>query len=171
MCIRRRCLWPSRKDCVVARYAAWEHFRTALIRSPSLYKGLPGRDGGYEAGPCGYGLYRQLTGLEHACIVVAPSLIRDAAMLAKLHRAGELTAMWVPDASHEAMRDPVRATRFRLLFHQPACLRSIPDNKPSRKCHDVSLNSCLGSIGVSRNSHPSRQKSVSVSQLGANPSP
>ena len=93
-----------------------------------LYKGLPGRDGGYEAGPCGYGLYRQLTGLEHACIVVAPSLIRDAAMLAKLHRAGELTAMWVPDASHEAMRDPVRASRFRLLFHQPACLRSIPDN-------------------------------------------
>jgi transposase len=75
----------------------------------------------YEAGPCGYGLYRQLTGLGHDCIVVAPSLIpmkagdrvktdrRDAAMLAKLHRAGELTAVWVPDAAHEAMRDLVRA--------------------------------------------------------------
>ena len=75
----------------------------------------------YEAGPCGYGLYRQLVELGHDCIVVAPSLIpvkagdrvktdrRDAAMLAKLHRAGELTAVWVPDAAHEAMRDLVRA--------------------------------------------------------------
>ncbi|MFY9876502.1 MAG: transposase, partial [Rhodomicrobium sp.] len=83
----------------------------------------------YEAGPCGYGLYRQLTGLGHDCIVVAPSLIpvkagdrvktdrRDAAMLAKLHRAGELTAVWVPDAAHEAMRDLVRAraTAVRVL--------------------------------------------------------
>lgn len=72
----------------------------------------------YEAGPCGYGLHRQLTELGHACEVVAPSLIpvksgdrvktdrRDASMLAKLHRAGELTAVWVPDESHEAMRDP-----------------------------------------------------------------
>lgn len=75
----------------------------------------------YEAGPCGYGLHRQLTELGHDCIVVAPSLIpmkagdrvktdrRDAAMLAKLHRAGELTAVWVPDPAHEAMRDLVRA--------------------------------------------------------------
>jgi transposase len=70
----------------------------------------------YEAGPCGYGLHRLLSGLGHNCTVVAPSLIpkkpgdrvktnrRDAAMLAKLHRAGELTAVWVPDAAHEAMR-------------------------------------------------------------------
>lgn len=83
----------------------------------------------YEAGPCGYGLHRQLTGLGHSCIVVAPSLIpmkagdrvktdrRDAAMLAKLHRSGELTAVWVPDAAHEAMRDLVRAraTAMRVL--------------------------------------------------------
>jgi transposase len=83
----------------------------------------------YEAGPCGYGLYRQLTSLGHDCIVVAPSLIplkagdrvktdrRDAAMLAKLRRAGELTAVWVPDASHEAMRDlaRARATAVRVL--------------------------------------------------------
>jgi transposase len=85
-----------------------------------------GRDGKelrfcYEAGPCGYGLYRQLTEMGHECIVVAPSLIpmksgdqvktdrRDAVMLARLHRAGELTAVWVPDAAHEAMRDLVRA--------------------------------------------------------------
>lgn len=75
----------------------------------------------YEAGPCGYGLYRQATGLGHACMVVAPSLIpktpgrrvktnrRDALSLAGLHRAGQLTAVWVPDAAHEAMRDLVRA--------------------------------------------------------------
>jgi transposase len=75
----------------------------------------------YEAGPCGYGIQRQLSVLGHHCIVVAPSLIpkragdrvktdrRDAASLAKLHRAGELTAVWVPDAGHEAMRDLVRA--------------------------------------------------------------
>ena len=83
----------------------------------------------YEAGPCGYGLQRQLEGLGHACVVVAPSLIpskpgdrvktdrRDAVALAKLHRAGELTAVWVPDAAHEAMRDLVRAraTAVRVL--------------------------------------------------------
>jgi transposase len=74
----------------------------------------------YEAGPCGHGLHRFLTALGHACTVVAPSLIpikprdriktarRDAVMLA-LHRAGELTEVWVPDAAHEAMRDLVRA--------------------------------------------------------------
>jgi transposase len=74
-----------------------------------------------EAGPCGYGLHRQLVGMGHDCIVVAPSLIpvkagdrvktarRDAVMLAKLHRAGELTAVRVPDAAQEAMRDLVRA--------------------------------------------------------------
>jgi transposase len=75
----------------------------------------------YEAGPCGYGVYRHLVGLGHDCLVVAPSLIpkragdrvktdrRDAVALAQLHRAGELSAVWVPDAAHEAMRDLVRA--------------------------------------------------------------
>ena len=75
----------------------------------------------YEAGPCGYGLHRQLTGLGHQCMVVSPSHIptkngnrvkndrRDAIALARLHRAGELTAVWVPDTAHEAVRDLVRA--------------------------------------------------------------
>ena len=75
----------------------------------------------YEAGPTGYGLHRQLTTLGHLCTVVAPSLIprkpgdrvktnrRDALQLARLLRAGELTAVWVPDESHEAMRDLIRA--------------------------------------------------------------
>src|SRR5437773_10462200 len=72
----------------------------------------------YEAGPCGYGIQRHVSTHGHECVVVAPSLIprragdrvktdrRDAASLAKLHRAGELTAVWVPDCRHEAMRDP-----------------------------------------------------------------
>jgi transposase len=75
----------------------------------------------YEAGPTGYGLYRQITGLGHACIVVAPSLIpqrpgdrvktnrRDALSLARQLRAGDLTAVWVPDPQHEAVRDLTRA--------------------------------------------------------------
>ena len=75
----------------------------------------------YEAGPTGYGLYRLIKSLGHECIVVAPSLIpakpgdriktnrRDAENLAKLLRAGELTAVWVPDERHEAMRDLSRA--------------------------------------------------------------
>src|SRR4249920_2627176 len=75
----------------------------------------------YEAGPTGYGLYRQIKSLGQECVVVAPSLIpkkpgdrvktnrRDAVNLAKLLRAGELTAVWVPDRHHEAMRDLVRA--------------------------------------------------------------
>jgi transposase len=75
----------------------------------------------YEAGPTGYVLYWQLTALGVACEVVAPTLVpvkagdrvktdrRDAEKLARCHRAGELTAVWVPDAAHEALRDLVRA--------------------------------------------------------------
>ncbi|MFH1570482.1 MAG: IS110 family transposase, partial [Gemmatimonadota bacterium] len=74
----------------------------------------------YEAGPCGYDLYRQLTAMGHECMVVAPSLIprrpgeriktdrRDAVSLARLHRAGELVPVWVPDEEQEAVRDLVR---------------------------------------------------------------
>ena len=72
----------------------------------------------YAAGPCGYGIQRQLAGAGHECAVVAPSLIprkpgerintdrRDAINLAKLHHAGELTPVWVPGQAHEAIRDP-----------------------------------------------------------------
>jgi transposase len=76
----------------------------------------------YEAGPCGYGLYRHLAGKRGVkCLVVAPSMTprrpgdrvktnrRDALKLAKLLRAQELTEVWVPDAAHEALRDLVRA--------------------------------------------------------------
>ena len=75
----------------------------------------------YEAGPCGYGVHRTLTKMGEDCMVVAPSMIprkpgerqkndqRDAASLAVLHRGGLLTAVWVPDAAHEAMHDLIRA--------------------------------------------------------------
>ncbi|MGH6800111.1 MAG: IS110 family transposase [Methylocella sp.] len=93
----------------------------------------------YEAGPCGYGLHRQVTMLGRSwpkvpageacwngqrrdeCVVVAPSLVptrpgdhvktgrRDATTLASLFRSGELTPVWVPDDAHEAMRDLCRA--------------------------------------------------------------
>lgn len=74
----------------------------------------------YEAGPCGYGVYRQLSAAGEHCQVVAPSLIpkkagdrvkndrRDALSLARLHRAGELTGVWVPDHAQEALRDLTR---------------------------------------------------------------
>jgi transposase len=75
----------------------------------------------YEAGPTGYALYWQLTAMGIACEVIAPSLApmkpgdrvktdrRDAERLARSYRSGELTAVWVPDAKHEALRDLVRA--------------------------------------------------------------
>jgi transposase len=75
----------------------------------------------YEAGPTGYVLYWQLLALSVACDVVAPTLVpvkagdrvktdrRDALKLARSHRAGDLTPVWVPDPDHEALRDLVRA--------------------------------------------------------------
>lgn len=75
----------------------------------------------YEAGPCGFALQRHLAALGYRCDVVAPSSIpkrsgdrvktdrRDSIMLARLARAGELTAVRVPDAVDEALRDLVRA--------------------------------------------------------------
>lgn len=87
----------------------------------------------YEAGPCGYGLQRQLTRLGATCIVAAPSLIprkpgeriktdrRDALNLARLLRRGDLTPVWIPDEAHEALRDLSRArhdARIDLLRHR-----------------------------------------------------
>jgi transposase len=75
----------------------------------------------YEAGPCGYGIYRYLTQNGVDCVVVAPSKIpqqsgnrlkndkRDCLSLARLHRAGELTSVYVPTKEDEALRDLVRA--------------------------------------------------------------
>lgn len=75
----------------------------------------------YEAGPTGYGLYWQLTAMGIGCEVVAPTLVprkpgdrvktdrRDAELLARSYSHGDLTAVWVPSAEHEALRDLVRA--------------------------------------------------------------
>ncbi len=78
----------------------------------------------YEAGPCGYGLHRHLSGMGYDCRVVAPSRTpvqpgrrrikndtNDALSLARLHRAEELTYIWTPDSIHEAMQDLIRARR------------------------------------------------------------
>jgi transposase len=75
----------------------------------------------YEAGPCGFVLYWLLVQLGVECVVIAPSLVparagdriktdrRDAEKLARLHRSGDLTPVWIPDKQHEAVRDLVRA--------------------------------------------------------------
>jgi len=75
----------------------------------------------YEAGPCGFGIARRLGQLGVPCAVIAPSLIpkrsgdrvktdkRDAVKLARLLRAGELTAVYVPEPADEAIRDLCRA--------------------------------------------------------------
>jgi len=82
----------------------------------------------YEAGPCGYGLQRQITGFGHDCVVISPSHTptkkgvrvktdrRDAQALARLHRAGDLTPIWVPDEAHEAIRDLVRSRITAMLM-------------------------------------------------------
>jgi transposase len=75
----------------------------------------------YEAGPCGYKLYQWIRAEGSDCEVCAPSLIpskpgdriktdtRDAVGLARLLRAGELTAVVVPEGEQEALRDLCRA--------------------------------------------------------------
>ena len=100
-----------------------------IVNEPAAVRKLVTRLGGggarlkvaYEAGPTGYALHRQLTRLGIECVVVAPSLIpkrpgdrvktdaRDAVTLARLLRSGDLTAVWVPNEAHEALRNLVRA--------------------------------------------------------------
>jgi transposase len=75
----------------------------------------------YEAGPCGFGIHRYLTAQGEDCVVVNPSSMpkrsgdriktdrRDGNALARLHRAGELTAIYIPTPADEALRDLVRA--------------------------------------------------------------
>ena len=99
-----------------------------IANDPSAVRKLVGNLGretklvaAYEAGPTGYALHRQLTGLGVECQVVAPALIprragdrvktdaRDAITLARLLRSGDLTPVWVPGEEDEALRDLVRA--------------------------------------------------------------
>jgi transposase len=135
----------------------------------------------YEAGPCGYGIQRELTGMGHDCAVVASSLIprkpgvriktdrRDATNLAKLHRAGELTPVWVPDQAHEAIRDLVRARqaavrslrqarqqlsgfllRHGYHYHRPAWTqlhrRWLASLKFDQAVHHIVLEDCIAAV-------------------------
>ncbi len=89
----------------------------------------------YEAGPCGYGLYRTLTERGVSCLAVAPSLIpkkpgervktnrRDAAQLARLLRSGDLTSIYVPTVEDEAVRDLARAREASIGVLKDAQLR------------------------------------------------
>lgn len=87
----------------------------------------------YEAGPTGYGLQRALVERGYRCEIIAPSLIprrageriktdrRDCGRLAELSRAGELKAIWVPDAAHEAIRNLWRAREDAVNARLKAC--------------------------------------------------
>src|SRR5919206_2243643 len=99
----------------------------------------------YEAGPCGYWLYRYLTKKGYDCWVVAPSLIpkkagdrvktdrRDAVQLARLARAGDLTAVYVPKVEDEAIGDLTRAREDAIRDLKDATFRL----KAFVLCHDI----------------------------------
>src|SRR6267378_4491403 len=86
----------------------------------------------YEAGPCGFGIYRMLRARGHECWVVSPGMTprsnadrvktdrRDCLKLARLARAGELTPIHVPDEADEAMRDLVRAREDAVVMQRQA---------------------------------------------------
>ena len=106
-----------------------------------LIKKLKGKDVElrfvYEAGPCGYQIYRHLNVKKITCAVVAPSMIpkrsgdriktdrRDAINLARLHRAGELTSIYVPSVEDEAIRDLVRCRDDMRRFEKKARQRLL----------------------------------------------
>lgn len=139
----------------------------------------------YEAGPCGYGIQRQVATAGHNCVVVAPSLIpsrpgdriktdrRDALKLARLHRAGELTSVWVPDGAHEATRDLVRARlaavrslrharqqlsgfllRHGHHYHRPAWTqmhrRWLSGLRFAEEVHHIVLEDCIATINAAQ---------------------
>jgi transposase len=122
------------KDTIAVAYVAQDHgaevtflgtIGTRQCDIDSLIRKMPSKANQlifvYEAGPCGYWLYRNLTKKGYDCWVVAPSLIpkkpgdrvktdrRDAVPLARLARSGDLTVVYVPQVADEAMRDLARA--------------------------------------------------------------
>jgi hypothetical protein len=122
MCIKRRSpsRWLSDGDVrYLGEIANTAEAITKLARQ--LRKGEADLSFCYKAGPCADGLHRQLSELAGDCQVVAPSRIAkkegeqvmpdrcDSDMLARLRRAGELAAVWVPDDAQEGARDLTRA--------------------------------------------------------------
>jgi transposase len=124
----------------------------------------------YEAGPCGYGIQRQLSAAGHGCVVVAPSLIpkrpgdriktdrRDACSLAKLHRAGELTAVWVPDAVRALRRARQQLSGFLLRqgchYGRPAWTklhrRWLAGLRFAQAAHHIVLEDYIEAVEVAR---------------------
>lgn len=113
-----------------------KHDMTRLVRQLSKLQGDPGSiHVVYEAGPTGYGLQRHLAQKGYVCDVIAPSKMpqrpgeriktdrRDAARLAELNRAGELTRVHVPDTADEAIRDLSRAREDSVKACQKARLQ------------------------------------------------
>ena len=102
----------------------------------------------YEAGPCGYEVYRQLSNQGIDCMVVAPFMSprkagdrvktdrRDSQMLARLHRAGELTSVWAPSAEQESLRDLVRGRADFVLLQTQARQRLNAFLLRHGKCFD-----------------------------------
>lgn len=86
----------------------------------------------YEAGPCGYALYRHLTKQGFPCAVVSPSMIpkrasdriktdkRDAMSLARLYRSGDIKSVYIPGEEDEAIRDLSRAREDAVITHKRA---------------------------------------------------
>ena len=111
-----------------------------------------------QAGPCGFGIHRYLTAQGEDCVVVSPSSMpkrsgdriktdcRDGDALARLHRAGELTAIYIPTPDDEALRDLVRAredavglsTQAKHRFEGVPVAARAPLSRPRRMDHAVS---------------------------------
>ena len=127
----------------------------------------------YEAGPCGFVLCRHLRNKGFHCEVVAPSLIpkkatdrvktdrRDADQLARLYRAGELTAIHVPDQEDEAVRDLVRARTSAVTepcSAPPSAEWSLCDASCSMCCPRA-FSACATTAGAGRRPGASRNAS------------
>ena len=139
----------------------------------------------YEAGPCGFVIWRHLAAQDLHCEVVAPSSIprapgervktdrRDAMLLAKLARNNDLKAVRVPDAVDEAVRDLVRAAQRALAAPAPAPTAAA-DSAPhavqryfagNQALFDTYLESCRSQFAIDRRSGDRVGQSVSAKVL------
>ena len=127
----------------------------------------------YEAGPTGFVLYWQLTQLGVECAVVAPTLVpkkpgdrvktdrRDALKLARSHRSGDLTAVWVPDEGSEALRDLVRqreAAKQDQLRARHRLTKFLLRYGPSSAAGTEGVDGALHESGCSRSATRSRRR-------------
>ena len=120
----------------------------------------------YEAGPCGYWLYRYLTKSGYDCWVVAPSLIpqkpgdrvktdrRDAVQLARLARSGDLTVVYVPTVADEAIRDSPGHVKT------PSVILNPPSSGSRPSCSDTIAATRAGQPGARPTSGGSRKSSA-----------